>query len=245
MINNSELSIKGTAALREWCLNNKDQFNFFHKYCSKGLRNDGTRAWEYAFVRSLIPKTYVTNIIDIGGGDGSFGQVFSDTGHNVTVVDSYKGGWGDTKNNIKKMKRLHYVESNCLNLPFKNEYFDIALMISVIEHIPSNTIYYGKRNCLKTEVMMDEDRPIKEQALIEALRVLKKGGKLIITSDMYLDYTDGMNINWEKLIGLTGVLVSEARKKFLDIFIYDSLAHKGRISPICIIIEKKVNNKET
>ena len=64
---------------------------------------------------------------------------------------------------------INYVIGDFTNMPFDDNSFDIVSCVSVIEHMPKDTQLIG----------------IKEMA-----RVVKPGGKLIITYDNYVDLTE-------------------------------------------------------
>jgi len=95
------------------------------------------------FGRLRIIKEYTSKIkgfsLNIGCKETSFGDVNIDIDHN-TCSDSI---------------------ADVLNLPFKDNTFDLVLFTDVIEHIPENT---------------------ELRALSEIYRVLKLGGRLILTT---------------------------------------------------------------
>ena len=115
--------------------------------------------------------------------------------------------------------------------------FDIALLISVIEHIPSNTIYCEKRQAWKSGEMLKAENPEKQRVISEMNRVVKPGGVSLITTDMYLDYPQDMNLSWVDLLGLPGVERDDLTTTD-DLFIVDDPLHKGRVAPVGIVIEK-------
>lgn len=76
-------------------------------------------------------------------------------------------------------KRISYVYGDLRNLPFKEELFDFVISQSTIEHIDMDNSMYGY------DIVHNENKNEKSYdyllAVGEMLRVLKKGGKLLIT----------------------------------------------------------------
>ncbi len=77
--------------------------------------------------------------------------------------------WGPIPPSMLKKYKINYIKGDFLKLPFDNNSFDVVSCVSVIEHMPKETQIIG----------------VKEMA-----RVVKPGGKLIITYDNYEDLTD-------------------------------------------------------
>lgn len=108
-------------------------------------------------IRALERVDFVSPVLDVGCGDGLVAKV---------LLSNRKGtfDWGTdlSAREIAKAKKTksyrHYKVASVYDLPFKDGSFETVFSNSVIEHIPNL-----------------------EQALSEMSRVLKKGGKLIIT----------------------------------------------------------------
>jgi len=94
--------------------------------------------------------------LEVGCGLGYFSQMAYKKGANVTAVDI-----GDRLVEITKKKIPHakILVASAADLPFKDECFDIVLSTEVIEHV--------------------EDQ---KKTLSEQMRVLKKGGYLVLTT---------------------------------------------------------------
>lgn len=95
-------------------------------------------------------------VLDIGGGTGRFAGELRKKGFDVTVVDIDKQllEYGASQH-----KHIKFVHGNALHLPFKDNSFDEVVMEQIIEHIPKQ-----------------------QQVIREAHRVLRKGGRLILST---------------------------------------------------------------
>lgn len=133
-----------------------------------------SKQWEYPYAADIIMRSGSSlRIADIGGGRGVLAWYLAKQGHDVTVYDiNYQwdnGGDCDTEQQF-----LQFAASNSFtaefgsifNIPAEDDTFDVLTCISVVEHIRW-----------------------KEYAFTEMLRVLKPGGKLIVTYDLVTDDT--------------------------------------------------------
>ena len=108
----------------------------------------------------LIPK-YTRNLLDVGCGTGTFEEILS-LSQNKCNFDVSGTDISKKSIEIAKSKRLLnsiFLCGDAENLPFKNKSFDCIVLIEVIEHIPN-----------------------KESVFKELKRVLKRNGKIIITT---------------------------------------------------------------
>jgi 2-polyprenyl-3-methyl-5-hydroxy-6-metoxy-1,4-benzoquinol methylase len=226
---------QGDYAKRSWCREHASLIR--HLENVPGLNMIRGRFWEYPFVFEKVMERPNSRIIDIGMGDGVFAKMLSEKGHQVTGVDSHESCRSSSQDKISRDGlECFQADARCLEA-FHDNQFDTALLVSVIEHIPSNTIWCEKRQTLKTGAILRAEIPEKVKALKEALRVVIPGGRVIITSDIYLDYPSEMNISWKELIGLTGIDRADFSRTD-DLYITDNPIHKGRGLAIAIIIEK-------
>lgn len=113
------------------------------------------------YIDEMIAERKGLDIIDIGAGTGRYSVCLAEMGHNLTAVELVNKNVSQIK---MKSDKIVAKQGNALNLKkFKDESFDIALLFGPTYHLISH-----------------EE---KLQAILEAKRVLKKGGKLLI---MYL-----------------------------------------------------------
>ena len=133
-----------------------------------------SKQWEYPYAISQINAMgeKKLKIADIGGGRGALSWYLAEKGHDVTAFDiNFK--WdakGDAEIEQKyvafaKSKGFTAAFGSVFNIPAPDSSFDVVTSISVVEHIPHK--YY---------------------AIQEMLRVLKPGGKLILTYDLVLTH---------------------------------------------------------
>lgn len=112
------------------------------------------------YIKKVIAGRKNLDIIDIGAGTGRYSVELAEMGHNVTAVELVNKNVSQIK---LKSDKVIAKQGNALNLKFKDESFDIALLFGPTYHLFSH-----------------ED---KLKAILEAKRVLKKGGVMLV---MYL-----------------------------------------------------------
>ena len=113
------------------------------------------------YINEMIAGRSELDIIDIGAGTGRYSVELANAGHRAVAVELVNKNVSQIK---MKSDKVIAKQGDALNLKkFKAESFDIALLFGPTYHLFSH-----------------ED---KLKAILEAKRVLKKGGKLLI---MYL-----------------------------------------------------------
>ncbi len=112
------------------------------------------------YIKNFIGDRQGLDIIDIGAGTGRYSVALEELGHKLTAVEYVQKNVSQIK---LKSKTIVAKKGTALNLKLKNESFDIALLFGPTYHLFTH-----------------ED---KLKAILEAKRVLKKGGLLFI---MYL-----------------------------------------------------------
>ena len=131
--------------------------------------------YPWAIFNAKLEKSM--EILDVGSGVSLFPVYLASLGHNVTSIDP----------DLVLMKRLSpklsefcntkvkYQPGNVTKLEFDDETFDRVFCISVIEHLEEEIIDGNYINNHKQELDV--------KAISELLRVLKKGGLLMLTFD--------------------------------------------------------------
>ena len=95
--------------------------------------------------------------LDIGCGYGVNSEVFGEGLENIYCSDFNIANLVKCKEYMNRYENVFYLAADVQSLPFKGECFDLVTAFSLIEHVPDQ-----------------------EQMLREALRVLKKGGELVM-----------------------------------------------------------------
>jgi len=112
------------------------------------------------YIHDIIGKRTNLNIADIGAGTGRYSCVLADEGHNVTAIDLVNKNVSQIK---MKSNKVVAKQGNALNLKLADESQDIVILFGPTYHLFSH-----------------ED---KLKSILEAKRVTKKGGHIIV---MYL-----------------------------------------------------------
>jgi len=140
-----------------------------------GIYLHASKQWEYLFAWQQLAQRFAggvggVRVADIGGGRGAWAAFLANRGADVEVfdLDYLCDHRGDTEieSRFFRWARKHGYQprfGSLFNLPIETSTFDVVTSISVIEHVRH-----------------------KRYGLMEALRVLKPGGLLILTFDLSL-----------------------------------------------------------
>jgi demethylmenaquinone methyltransferase/2-methoxy-6-polyprenyl-1,4-benzoquinol methylase len=112
-----------------------------------------TKAWRRVVTAIIAPKSGM-KILDIAAGTGSSSKPLVDKGADVIALDFSEGMLAAGR---KRHKDIKFQQGDALNLPFSENTFDVT------------TISFGLRNTSDTSA-----------ALKDALRVTKKGGRIVV-----------------------------------------------------------------
>ena len=112
-----------------------------------------TKAWRRVVTAIISPKPDM-KILDIAAGTGSSSKPLVDKGADVIALDFSEGMLAAGR---KRHKDIKFQQGDALNLPFAENTFDVT------------TISFGLRNTSDTTA-----------ALKDALRVTKKGGRIVV-----------------------------------------------------------------
>jgi alkylated DNA repair protein alkB family protein 8 len=143
------------------------------------ILNDNTKTWDAIAKKFDLTRHYIwdlkpwakyakpnTKVLDLGCGNGRFFELLKNKGIDYTGIDNSKKLIELAKKKYLSIPSLSdgidkFVVGNALNLPFKNNYFDLIYSVAVFHHIPS--------------------KELRLRFLKEAKRVLKKDGKIVLT----------------------------------------------------------------
>ena len=112
-----------------------------------------TKAWRKATTAIIAPKPGM-QILDLAAGPGSSSEPLYKAGATVFATDFSEGMLAQGR---KARPYLNFLKADALNLPFEDNRFDVV------------TISYGLRNTVEYD-----------KALVEAFRVTKTGGRIVI-----------------------------------------------------------------
>lgn len=109
--------------------------------------------------RALTGKNL--RILDVGGAAGAYSFWLASLGHRVSLIDLTPKHIEQAKeSNRVALKRLDFIsQGNAAKLDFEDSAFDVVLLMGPLYHI--------------------QDKLLRIQAIREALRVLKDGGRLV------------------------------------------------------------------
>lgn len=140
---------------------------------------DGLKAWEYGKLVSFIGDFGGLQVLDVGPGDSTFCLFLAKKGASVATID-YPQPMAPDKEGFRRSCRENGVAVHCgtmLQMPYKNEKFDLVTCISTIEHLDVTPNW--------KPIPYLDFIALTRRALAEMGRVLKEGGYLYITSDAY------------------------------------------------------------
>lgn len=157
----------------------KQHLDPIKKYLSKEI--DPAFSLRAEFILRNIPEKKKLRILEIGCGrgfyEGAVATLFPSS--SITGIDLNGEYVSQAKRNIQS-DRVHFATGDATRLSFPDNFFDIVLCTEVLEHITSDRL-----------------------VLQEMYRVLKKGGKAIITvpHKNYPFFWDPANFMLERLFG--------------------------------------------
>ncbi len=116
------------------------------------------RIWKNKLIDWMNPQIG-QNLIDVASGTGDIAKIFSERNQNlekISCVEPNEEMWAMGEKNLKRFTNIKWVKAKAEELPFSDNFFDFY------------TISYGLRNVSNID-----------QALREAYRVLKPGGRFM------------------------------------------------------------------
>ena len=174
--------------------------------------NNTTRYFEYPWAFHAVPVAAGHHVLEIGGGLGGFQFVLDKHGCVVTNVDPGLAaagvGWVCDPASMKMLNRVFGTSVTLVNTviaeaDFAPNSFDRIYCISVLEHLPKDEI---------------------EDAVSRSFRILKPGGFLILTVDLFLNLAPftsresnsyGSNVDVAWLTGLAPFVLDKGNKEEL------------------------------
>lgn len=121
-----------------------------------------SKRWEYPWALERADLAPGSRVLDAGSGASILPVYLARRGHRVAAADVAVGKRLGTASGAA----VDYVAGDLVALPFRDEAFDVVFCISVVEHLPGGRI---------------------PRALLELRRVLRPGGRMLLTTDFYRD----------------------------------------------------------
>jgi ArsR family transcriptional regulator len=116
------------------------------------------RTWE-SLCRALLTLLDLGDVLDVGAGDGTLAQLLAPRARSITCVDKSDKLARAAKDRLAAHAHVRVARADMHELPFERSSFDLVLL--------SNVLAYT-------------DRP--EHAIAESARVLRPGGRLLVTN---------------------------------------------------------------
>jgi len=116
------------------------------------------RTWE-AMARSALPLLETGDVLDIASGDGVLAELLAPHAHRYVCVDTSARVVAAAGERLRKLKNVEVREGDMHALPFADASFDLVVLMHALTY---------------------STRPA--QAVAEAARVLRPGGRLLLSS---------------------------------------------------------------
>ena len=116
------------------------------------------RTWE-ALARSALPLLETGDVLDIASGDGVLAELLAPHAHRYVCVDSSKRVVAAAAERLRRFRNVEVREGDMHALPFPDQSFDLVVLMHALTYA---------------------EKPA--QAVAEAARVLRKGGRLLLSS---------------------------------------------------------------
>jgi ubiquinone/menaquinone biosynthesis C-methylase UbiE len=135
------------------------------QYISKSIRHHNAIACaRYQEILSSLGNIKGKKVLDLGGGDGVMSYLMNKAGANSFNLDLSLVGLKYAAEKFKQHKKVSLgIVASVESIPFPNDFFDAAICCEVIEHIHNP-----------------------EKLLADSYRVIRKGGKMIISTPLKL-----------------------------------------------------------
>ena len=168
-----------------------DRYDLMNDFMSLGIH----RLWKKSLLNMMGPSIN-KKLVDVACGTGDIGKIFLDKTDNkssVTSIDPNKKMIRQGKNKLSKYKNIEWLTAPAEKLPLTDNCFDYY------------TISFGLRNTKNLD-----------QALSEAYRVLKPGGRYLCLEFSKIQNTN-LNLiyrNYSKLIPIIGQFVAGEKEPY-------------------------------
>ena len=116
------------------------------------------RTWE-AMARTVIPLLYPGDVLDIASGDGVLAELLAPHSGRYVCIDSNTRVVSAARERLRRFANVEVHAGDMHALPFDNESFDLVVLMQALTYAAKPA-----------------------QAVAEAARVLRRGGRLLLSS---------------------------------------------------------------
>lgn len=165
-------------------------------------------------------------VLDIGCGEGRNMQSILQKTQNVYGIDNDQKAVEDAKKKFEKIDTVKVVSASADKLPFEDETFDTVTFLMILPNLENN----------------------KDSSIGESARVLKKGGKLILSTFAETAFDERMkiykitNVPIKKIEGTKVIFDESLGANTSEQFSLDELRLLGEKSGLVIIDSKKIGD---
>lgn len=188
-------------------------------------RIEGLRAWEYgillAYLHGLPERTRI-EALDVGSGGSAFPEYLLGSGNvgSMTTLDLPDA----FEQPAAAGAAVRQVAGSMLDMPFDGQSFDLVTCISAIEHLDGNPAMHHRDPEAYPMLAYDEYVERTSQAVRELGRVVRPGGHLYLTTDLFLPDLQHTDV-WAK--GRPGPIRSAYRFEALEDTFLPAVADAG------------------
>ena len=177
-------------------------------------RIEGLRAWEYGMLLGYlhgIPERGRFEALDVGSGGSAFPEYLLASGNvgSMTTLDLPDA----FEQPVAAGASVRQVAGSMLDMPFADHSFDLVTCISAIEHLDGNPALHHRDPEAHPMLPYDEYIERTGEAVLEMARVIRPGGHLYLTTDVFLPDLQHTDV-WAK--GRGGAIRSAYRFEALE-----------------------------
>lgn len=146
------------------------------------------RTWE-ALARSALPLLETGDVLDIASGDGVLAELLAPHAHRYVCIDASPRVVAAAKERLRRYKNVEVREADMHALPFADASFDLVVLMHALTYAAKPA-----------------------QAVAEAARVLKRGGRLLLSSLARHEHRNAVEAYGHANLGFS----DKELKKFVD-----------------------------